>query len=398
MLGKFFTVPSFVLALFVQVYGHAAIAPALGVDGGTPNRGDVKSPSNNNPCGNNIDIAATIDSSQTVAIKDGSITVNSINFNGGGDGSRQVSAKLDSTGKGDAFNTDLTVTKNGDPAPNQEQGQDSVTVSIPADTKCTGGKDGNKCLVQFKTTAGFGNCVVVQQDAAAAAPPAAAAGNDNTNAAADPAGAGDATADAGAGDATANAGGNATADAGAAAKTDAKTDTGTAAGADTKAATGSGADANTGSGADTKTDAAADTGAGAKDAAGNADANTGTGAANATADNTAAAADDKANTNAAANTDAATGAGTADPSTAVGTAGGAAAGAGAATAAAAAGADANANGDGKKKAKKNKKNKKKGSRPAGTRAARAVRAGIDIRDYEAPEVLRRSWSWAKESN
>lgn len=387
MFAKIFTTSSFVLALAVQVYGHAAVAPALGVNGGTPNRGDVKAPSNNNPCGNNVDIAAAIDSSESVPIKDGSITVSSINFNGGGDGSRQVSAKLDATGKGDAFDTDLTVTKNGDPAPNQEKGEDSVVVTIPADTKCTGGKDGNKCLVQFKTTAGFGNCVVVQQEAAAAAGGDANAGNANAGAGGN-ADTGGANADTGAGAGAndpagaANNGANEAENAGAGAGADSKgKETATAAGAtdDNKTATGANAD-NTG--------AAADANAANANEPATGNANT-----NSTATTTP---DGNANANADPPAAAGNNGGTVDDSTAVGAAAGAAAGAGVTNAAANNGG--NGNGNGKKKAKKNKKKNGKGSRPAGTRAARAVLAGIDIRNYEEPEVLRRSWSWAKDLN
>jgi hypothetical protein len=54
-------------------------------------------------------------------------------------------------------------------------GSDQLTVALPAGTKCTGGASKNKCVVEFVSTAGFGNCVVVQQGAAGAAAPAAAA-------------------------------------------------------------------------------------------------------------------------------------------------------------------------------------------------------------------------------
>jgi len=38
---------------------------------------------------------------------------------------------------------------------------------MPAGMNCTGGASGNLCLASFKTTAGFGNCVVVSQGAGA---------------------------------------------------------------------------------------------------------------------------------------------------------------------------------------------------------------------------------------
>jgi hypothetical protein len=46
-------------------------------------------------------------------------------------------------------------------------GTDQVSASLPAGTTCTGGASGDLCLVSFTTTAGFGNCVVVQQGGAA---------------------------------------------------------------------------------------------------------------------------------------------------------------------------------------------------------------------------------------
>ncbi|KAJ6530274.1 hypothetical protein B0H19DRAFT_481870 [Mycena capillaripes] len=61
---------------------------------------------------------------------------------------------------------------------------DQVTFSLPAGTKCTGGKAKNLCLVSVKTTAGFGACTVVSQGKAAAAPPAKAAPAKANNAAA----------------------------------------------------------------------------------------------------------------------------------------------------------------------------------------------------------------------
>ncbi|KAJ7859341.1 hypothetical protein B0H14DRAFT_3630203 [Mycena olivaceomarginata] len=48
---------------------------------------------------------------------------------------------------------------------------DQVTFSLPAGTKCAGGKAKNLCLVSVKTTGGFGACTVVSQGNAAAANP-----------------------------------------------------------------------------------------------------------------------------------------------------------------------------------------------------------------------------------
>ncbi|GAW08656.1 gas1-like protein [Lentinula edodes] len=100
MFSKVFASLSVLLAISVQVNAHAAIAPALGVDG-TP----VRAP------------------------------------------------------------TAVTVSQNGDAAPTTV-GSDQIVAALPAGTTCSGGTAGNLCLVQFTTTAGFGNCVVVAQGAA----------------------------------------------------------------------------------------------------------------------------------------------------------------------------------------------------------------------------------------
>jgi len=165
MFSKIWTSVALVLALALQVTAHAAIAPALGVSG-TPVRNNVKRPNGNSPCGAGVNVANTIDTSTAVAANAaGSFKATAINFNGGGDGSRKVTAKVDATGKGTKF-VAMTVTTNGDAAPGNT-GSQPIVASLPAGTKCTGGKTGNKCLVQFVTTAGFGNCMVVSQGAAA---------------------------------------------------------------------------------------------------------------------------------------------------------------------------------------------------------------------------------------
>ena len=58
-----------------------------------------------------------------------------------------------------------------------------LIASLPAGTTCTGGPDGASCLVAFKTTANFGNCVLITtkgDSGSAAAAPAAAASSGNT--------------------------------------------------------------------------------------------------------------------------------------------------------------------------------------------------------------------------
>jgi hypothetical protein len=166
MFSKVFTSAALVLALVLQASAHAAVAPALGVAGGTPVRANVQRPSTAKPCGT-INIASTINSATTVAANAaGVFTVTGTDFNAGADGSRQFTAKVDPTGKGTSF-VAAKITTNGIAAPTTV-GSQSLVVSLPANTKCTGGTTGNKCLVSFVSTAGFGNCVVVTQAAAAA--------------------------------------------------------------------------------------------------------------------------------------------------------------------------------------------------------------------------------------
>ncbi|KAJ7600801.1 hypothetical protein C8J56DRAFT_724160, partial [Mycena floridula] len=145
-----------VLAVVSQVSAHAAIAPALGVKG-APVRNDVQRPSTAAPCGK-INVASTIDTSTpVVADASGNFAVTVTDFNAGADGSTSVSATVDPTGAG-TFSGKVTIVKNGVAAPKAVE-SDAVTATLPAGTKCTGGAAGNLCVVSFKTTAGFGNCV-----------------------------------------------------------------------------------------------------------------------------------------------------------------------------------------------------------------------------------------------
>jgi len=164
MFARIWTAIALVLALCMQVDAHAAISPVLGVNG-TPVRGNVKRPNNANVCGAGVNIASAINTSQSVtANAAGQFNAEVINFNGGADGSRKVTARVDPTGKGTNF-VAMTVNTNGDAAP-QNVGTQNIAATLPAGTSCTGGSTKNKCLVQFVTTAGFGNCVVVSQAAA----------------------------------------------------------------------------------------------------------------------------------------------------------------------------------------------------------------------------------------
>jgi len=77
-------------------------------------------------------------------------------------GSRMIQeVSVDGTGSGQAF-VNAQMIENGENAPTSS-GTQQLTVKLPDSTNCTGGSDKNRCLVRFKTSAGFGNCVVVTQ-------------------------------------------------------------------------------------------------------------------------------------------------------------------------------------------------------------------------------------------
>jgi uncharacterized protein (DUF2345 family) len=89
-------------------------------------------------------------------------TATATNYNKAKDGSLQFTAQVDAAGTGKAFKA-ATITKNGDPAPKTVGETAQLSVSLPAGTKCTGGKTKDLCLVSFKSASGFGNCMVVKQ-------------------------------------------------------------------------------------------------------------------------------------------------------------------------------------------------------------------------------------------
>jgi len=182
MFTKFISTSVLVLALSAtQAFAHAAIAPQLGVQG-TPVRNDVQRPSQNTPCGS-TNIAQNIDTSTAVPLSSsGSFQATVFNFNGGEDGSTEVTAQVDPSATGKSFTT-ATVTKNGQLAP-PAAGQAQIEVRLPSGTKCTGGKDKNRCLVSFTTKGGFGNCLVVSEGSgsfSSESSPSSLSNNSNNN-------------------------------------------------------------------------------------------------------------------------------------------------------------------------------------------------------------------------
>jgi len=168
MFPKSSIAPLFFLALASSVNAHAGVTPALGVKG-TLTRNDVQRPSTANPCGN-VNIAQTLDSSTAIpASANGTFSIDAINFNGGGDGSRSIkTVQVDASGTGKNF-VPAKMIVNGDAAPKDDSTQ-QLTVQLPDGTKCTGGGNKDLCLASFTTTAGFGNCAVVSQGTGAADP------------------------------------------------------------------------------------------------------------------------------------------------------------------------------------------------------------------------------------
>jgi len=151
------------LAVASQVQAHVIFNPALGVTG-TPARTDVQRPSTAKPCGTAS--LADIDTSTPVVATNGVFSLVAQNFNAGVDGSTFVkTATLDTTGTGASFPGTVTVTTNGVVSPPAVQPA-NLKLSLPAGTKCTGGKTGDLCLVALVSDGGFGNCVVVQNAAA----------------------------------------------------------------------------------------------------------------------------------------------------------------------------------------------------------------------------------------
>ncbi|KAI0648579.1 hypothetical protein C8Q79DRAFT_905554 [Trametes meyenii] len=148
----------------LQANAHAIITPALGLL--TPAvRADVQRPSAAAECGT-VNIAANIDTSEAVQVpSNGTFTVTITNFNGGVDGSREVTqAIVDPTATGSSFPVTLDVLVNGDLDPTGT-GSQQLVVQLPVGTVCSGGAAGDKCLASFTTAGKFGNCVVLEQSA-----------------------------------------------------------------------------------------------------------------------------------------------------------------------------------------------------------------------------------------
>jgi len=160
MFAKFCASSLLVSALCLQVTAHALISPGLGFPA-NPTRSNVQRPSSKNPCGNIGDIASQITTSTPViADANGEFQADVTSFNGGKDGSREVTANVDPTGQGKNFQT-IQVITNGNGAP-ASAGTEKITAKLPGGIQCVN----NDCLVQVETTAGFGNCIVVKQQGA----------------------------------------------------------------------------------------------------------------------------------------------------------------------------------------------------------------------------------------
>lgn len=81
MFSKTFIVALFFLAFAVAVNAHAAVAPALGVDG-TPVRRNVRRPTDRRPCGLGVNVERNLDTSTAIqADANGTFTPTITNFN-----------------------------------------------------------------------------------------------------------------------------------------------------------------------------------------------------------------------------------------------------------------------------------------------------------------------------
>lgn len=181
MFSKIWVSCVLVSVLCLQVTAHAIVSPALGING-TPVRADAQQPSTQSPCGKLVtNITSAIDSAMAVPVdKNGSFQVKAQNFNGGVDGSLMFKARVDANGTGANF-ISMLITTNGDNAPAGVENQ-TLVASLPSGTKCTGGKTGNLCLVQFISGGKFGNCVVVSQATADGSSPTPTGVTDTANA------------------------------------------------------------------------------------------------------------------------------------------------------------------------------------------------------------------------
>jgi len=173
MFSKSLIVSVVVLLLGLQANAHAVISPALGISG-KPVRNDAQRPSGGKPCGN-ANLAA-VDSSTPVKVGgNGAMSMTITNFNPGKDGSREIKTlMIDETGTGKSFKAvgSGAITQNGDAVPTSD-GTQQLAITMPAGTKCSGGKGKNLCLVSLTTDGGFGNCVVASQAGAAKRDPRA---------------------------------------------------------------------------------------------------------------------------------------------------------------------------------------------------------------------------------
>ncbi|KAF9489582.1 hypothetical protein BDN71DRAFT_1401399 [Pleurotus eryngii] len=150
-----------VVGLSASAYAHAAAHPALGIKE-PMKRPDVRRPDAKSPCGAGVNIATSLETVQPIQVAaDGTFSVVVENYNGGIDGSRQFTLKVDPTGTGKSFQAG-TITKNGLKVTIKNE-KETIQAKLPAGMICQGGQAQNLCVAQFTNAAvqKFGNCVVV---------------------------------------------------------------------------------------------------------------------------------------------------------------------------------------------------------------------------------------------
>jgi hypothetical protein len=141
------------------------------------------------PCGRTLaggktDVTAAMAEAESAGLPDvgadGTVEMTLHQINGDGAGPYTCGVSTDGTGQ--SF-VDMTVTTNvpGKNSRSRAKATDFALVAkMPAGASCTGGSDGQTCLIMCRNDANagpFGGCVAVTQATADAAAPAAAAGN-----------------------------------------------------------------------------------------------------------------------------------------------------------------------------------------------------------------------------
>ncbi|KZV82344.1 hypothetical protein EXIGLDRAFT_729842 [Exidia glandulosa HHB12029] len=136
-------------SLFSSALGHAAIAVSQ-ADADKIQRSQAVRPKNLDSC---PDYKGPVGAAPVAA--DGTVTLIAKHFNPGKDGSTFFNAALSLTGEDGSFQNPLEIVQNGEEAPKEANGQDTIVVKIPGGLPCGDGT----CTLVLQSKGGFGNCV-----------------------------------------------------------------------------------------------------------------------------------------------------------------------------------------------------------------------------------------------